>query len=82
MCAEKDPIDCHRSLLITRALEHVSQLNLYHITHEGELESQKDLNDRLIQHHQLHDDLFCSENDKIQLAYQAQNKLKAYKKPV
>ncbi len=80
LCAEKDPVDCHRSLLIGRALQTRFQIDLQHITHTGELELQSDLDSRLTRMHNTHNDLFCSAEEKIELAYAAQNRLKAYRK--
>jgi len=80
MCAEKDPIDCHRSLLIGRALQDSLDIDLQHIKHNGELESQTTLNIRLTKVHNTESDLFCSPQEKIELAYQAQNRLKAYRR--
>jgi len=81
LCAEKDPADCHRSLLIGRALSSEQNIQLHHITHDGQLESQSDLDARLTRLHGTAEDLFCSGQEKVDLAYQAQNKLKAYRKP-
>jgi len=80
MCAEKDPIDCHRSLLIGRALQADFDINLQHITHAGELELQSALDIRLCRVHNTQNDLFCSPQEKIELAYKTQNRLKAYRK--
>ena len=46
LCAEKDPINCHRSLLITRhiALQHT---DIKHIHHDGKLESHTEFENRL-----------------------------------
>lgn len=80
MCAEKDPANCHRSLLIGRALQTSHNIELQHITHTGELEPQNEMDTRLTEIHNTHNDLFCSSEEKIELAYQAQNRLKAYRK--
>ena len=40
MCAEKDPADCHRSLLIGYHLQRSPGMDLAHINHDGELEMQ------------------------------------------
>lgn len=80
MCAEKDPADCHRSLLIGRALQSSANLDVKHITHTGTLELQSDLDQRLTRMHKTDNDLFCSPQEKIELAYTVQNRLKAYRK--
>ncbi|MEM7053629.1 MAG: DUF488 domain-containing protein [Pseudomonadota bacterium] len=81
MCAEKDPADCHRSLLIGRALQSSHNIDLQHITHSGKLELQSELDERLTRMHNTDNDLFCSPQEKIKLAYATQNRLKAYRKP-
>jgi uncharacterized protein (DUF488 family) len=50
MCAEKDPISCHRTILICR---HLRQLNIEidHIIDDKTLESQGQLEDRLLDLH-------------------------------
>lgn len=81
MCAEKDPADCHRSLLIGRALQSSDNIDVKHITHAGTLELQSELDQRLTRMHGTDNDLFCSPQEKIELAYSVQNRLKAYRKP-
>lgn len=46
LCAEKDPIECHRSILVCRELNQYSS-NIYHLHQDGTIESQKDLGVRL-----------------------------------
>lgn len=81
LCAEKDPADCHRSLLVGRALQASFGIDLRHITHTGKLELQSELDERLTRIHNTDNDLFCSPQEKIELAYATQNRLKAYRKP-
>ncbi|HBB31074.1 MAG TPA: hypothetical protein DDZ80_22415 [Cyanobacteria bacterium UBA8803] len=52
MCAEKDPITCHRTILVCR---HLRQFNLEisHILNDGALESHSHLEDRLLSLHGL-----------------------------
>lgn len=47
MCTEKDPIDCHRAIMVARAFE-LSGIYANHILDSGKLESQDSLNERLI----------------------------------
>ena len=47
MCAEKDPITCHRAILICQHLQKHG-LEIYHIKADGNLESQQDLEQRLL----------------------------------
>lgn len=54
LCAEKDPIICHRSILIGRAL-HESGAEVLHVTAAG-LESHEHLENRLVELHFPHRD--------------------------
>ncbi|GAB3107035.1 DUF488 domain-containing protein [Aestuariicella hydrocarbonica] len=81
MCAEKDPASCHRSLLIGYAFKHELGMELQHITHEGELESQQSLEERLPTMHNLEEDLFLTTQEKLKQAYQLQLKKTSYRRP-
>jgi uncharacterized protein (DUF488 family) len=78
MCAEEDPLQCHRFLMICPALLERG-VTLIHIRRGGMLESQRDAEDRLLE---LHDrsafatgSLFVSERDSaIEEALQLQAK--------
>jgi uncharacterized protein (DUF488 family) len=47
MCAEKEPLDCHRTLLVSRALQSVGA-EITHILADGSLESQEKTMSRLV----------------------------------
>lgn len=47
MCAEREPLDCHRSILIARHLRN-RPLELRHIRADGTLETQAELEQRLL----------------------------------
>lgn len=47
MCAEKDPITCHRTILVCRKLKDLN-LQINHILSDGNLESHQDLEARLL----------------------------------
>ena len=49
MCAERDPIDCHRAMLIARALRGRDGLEIRHILAAGELEPHGDLEARMVE---------------------------------
>lgn len=51
MCAEKDPIVCHRTILISRNLR--KEFNIQHILDNGKLEPHLELETRLIRIHSL-----------------------------
>ncbi|MFP4574881.1 MAG: DUF488 family protein, partial [Coleofasciculus sp.] len=50
MCAEKDPLTCHRAILVCQHLRH-SNLQINHILKNGILESHSDLEDRMLYKH-------------------------------
>ncbi|MDJ0659105.1 MAG: DUF488 domain-containing protein [Crocosphaera sp.] len=52
MCAEKDPITCHRAVLVCQHLK-VLPLDINHILQDGCLESHEDLENRLLEIHNL-----------------------------
>ena len=66
MCAEEDPLQCHRFLMICPALLDRG-LTPLHIRRGGELESQRDAEDRLLKLHDLaafdSGSLFVNERD-------------------
>jgi uncharacterized protein (DUF488 family) len=69
MCAEKDPITCHRTVLITRAFRHTA-ITVSHILDSGQLESAADAEERMMDAtHTPRDDLFQSKEDLINAAY-------------
>lgn len=81
MCAEKDPADCHRSLLIGFQLQRELGIDLAHIRHDGKLESQGEMEIRMAQTHGLAADLFSTPEEQAELGCRAQAKLKAYRRP-
>ncbi|MGK7898257.1 MAG: DUF488 family protein, partial [Xenococcus sp. (in: cyanobacteria)] len=50
LCAEKDPINCHRAVLICQHLRN-SDLEINHIHQDSSLESHQDLEERLLDLH-------------------------------
>ena len=81
MCAEKDAAFCHRSLLVGYHILHEENLDVQHLTFSGELESQTELEKRLISIHKLEQDLFLTEGDKAAEAYRQQLIKHSYRKP-
>ena len=81
MCAEKDPATCHRSLLIGHHLLHQRALSTRHILHDGELESEEDLEQRLMALNDIHADMLTPACECCALAWQAQCQRYAYIKP-
>lgn len=53
MCAEKDPMTCHRTILVCRHLKQ-REAKIAHILPDGKLESHEHLEDRLLETYGLH----------------------------
>jgi len=78
LCAEKDPLSCHRSVLISRALE-VLGMDVSHILEDGSLESQDEAMSRLLEKFGLDAvDLFRSREELVEEACARQEKKVAY----
>ncbi len=78
MCAEKDPAECHRSLLLGHYLKHQCDIILQHIRHDGKLECESSLEHRLMHENNLAPDMLMDENECLVRAYEAQKKKVAY----
>jgi uncharacterized protein (DUF488 family) len=78
MCAEREPLDCHRTLLVGRELTAVG-VDVLHIHADGHLEPHADAMDRLLRQLKLpYQDLFRSHSQIIEQAYATQEKRVAY----
>ncbi len=78
MCAEREPLDCHRTILIARQLERAGEA-VTHILADGSLEENEHTLARLIERLGLPgDDLFSAAADRIEAAYDAQAAKVAY----
>ena len=78
MCAEKDPITCHRTILICRNLTDKG-INIKHIMSNGRTEDHKDSEQRLLKLFGLnHPDMFRSEQQRLNDAYIRQGEKIAY----
>jgi len=84
MCAESDPIACHRTILICRELKKICpDLKIIHILGDGTEERQELSEKRLINLHKLQPELFgdlTSTSGLIEKAYDLQAEKIAYKK--
>lgn len=78
MCAEKDPLDCHRTVLVARNLEREG-FNVSHILSDGSLETQDEATSRLVKQFNFdQDDLFLSAEEVIDKAFRKQEEKIAY----
>lgn len=78
MCAEKDPLDCHRTILVSRELV-ASGVDVTHILEDGSLEPHDETLKRLSEQLRLPaQDLFLTPNELEDRAYAAQEQRIAY----
>lgn len=84
MCAEKDPIDCHRGIMIARALQE-DGADVAHLLPDGKEEGQRSLEHRLLDMYFRERgqislfDKTVSEEDLLRQAYRMRNKEIAYR---
>lgn len=72
MCAEKEPLVCHRGILISRHLQE-NGIAVLHILEDGSLEPHESALERLLEMHGLGTEhLFHSKDERIALAYEKQ----------
>jgi uncharacterized protein (DUF488 family) len=78
MCAEKEPLDCHRTILVARYLV-AAGAAVQHIHADGHLESQSEALQRLMRQLGMRAaDMFRSQNDLEMEAYEKQEERIAY----
>jgi uncharacterized protein (DUF488 family) len=78
MCAEKEPLECHRTLLVARALTEIG-IVVQHILPDGRLESHEAAMERLLDVVGLpHQDLFRSRDELVAEALVQQEQRVAY----
>ena len=73
-CAEKDPLDCHRMIILSRRLKN-HQVNISHILEDGTLEDHHQAEIRLIRYLKIEPTLYepdITEEDLIERAYKKQ----------
>ncbi|MHC4474299.1 MAG: DUF488 domain-containing protein [Planctomycetota bacterium] len=75
MCTEKEPVDCHRTILICRNLKEYN-LRIKHILEDGAIEDHHDTERRLVKKLKIEPTLFereRTESDLIEQAYDQQS---------
>jgi uncharacterized protein (DUF488 family) len=78
MCAEREPLDCHRGLLVAPALEKAGA-SVLHILADGSIEAHRDTMNRLLERFGFtQDDLFRSREELIEEACTRQQERVAY----
>jgi uncharacterized protein (DUF488 family) len=78
MCSEKDPLECHRTLLVSRTIEKL-QVKILHIHRDGRIESQGEAIQRLLAIWKLDSpSLFGDDTERIEEALTKQESKYAY----
>ena len=77
MCAEKEPLDCHRTILVGRALV-LRDTELAHIHADGRVEPQAQLEERLLHLAKEHVDLLSSRDAALARAYDKRGQQMAF----
>lgn len=81
MCAEQDPLDCHRTILVSRKLAEQG-FSVGHILPDGRVQSHEQVLSRLMQMVRVgEDDLFRSREDALREAYKKRAAEIAYASP-
>ena len=79
MCSERDPLDCHRCLLVARALA-ARGVTVGHILHDGGFESHKATVRRLLEGAGEDSDLFATgQGERLAAAYRRRARAVAYR---
>lgn len=77
MCAERDPLDCHRTILVSRHALLFTPVN--HIWITGDIESHEALEQRLIRKIGVDEnDMFRSQKEQLSIAYKKRGQEIAY----
>lgn len=77
MCAEKDPLDCHRTILVARHLDGAG-VEIRHILSSGAIETHQETVARLIGFNSVQDDLFLSYEERQSVAFSRREREIAY----
>ena len=82
MCSKADPLDCHRCLLVVRALAETGH-DVTHILASGDIIGQTEIEDRLLQLEHLAEDglLTRSREARLAEAYRSRARKAAYARP-
>jgi uncharacterized protein (DUF488 family) len=78
LCTEKNPLDCHRFSLVSKALVDKLGISADHILFNGEILSQNDLEKKMLCDLGLENDLFSNYETRLNNAYEIINNKIAY----
>jgi uncharacterized protein (DUF488 family) len=79
MCAEKEPLECHRTILVARRLAEQG-LGIRHILADGTVEEHDRTLDRLFKSLRIEKDLLTPQSDLVEEAYHRQGERIAYRR--
>lgn len=69
LCTEKNPLDCHRFLLVSKALNDLLNINISHILFDGNVLEQQSLENQMLNLLNLTSNLFIDRNILVENAY-------------
>jgi uncharacterized protein (DUF488 family) len=69
MCAEKEPLNCHRTLLVARVLA-AQDIPVEHILADGSLQNHHALENELLNWTGVKEDLFTAREERVEIAYE------------
>jgi hypothetical protein len=79
MCAERDPLDCHRCMLVGRELAKRSGVTVKHILSDGVVATQAEIEERLLEMAGgTEADLFATREERLATAYRGQARKVAF----
>jgi uncharacterized protein (DUF488 family) len=78
MCAEREPLDCHRCLLVTRALAARGR-SIGHILHDGTVEPHASTQERLLARNGAADLFAPGQSERLAAAYRSRARAVAYR---
>jgi uncharacterized protein (DUF488 family) len=81
MCSEHDPMDCHRCLLVGRALAQ-QEIAVKHISSDGKYATQSEIEERLLElAGRNSDDFFAPREERLNVAYRDRARKVAFAEP-
>jgi uncharacterized protein (DUF488 family) len=80
MCAEREPLDCHRCLLVARALAERG-FAIGHVLADGAIEAHGQTEERLLKLARVPADLFADRGQRVAAAYARRTGTAAYRRP-
>ncbi|MDX1649897.1 MAG: DUF488 domain-containing protein, partial [Myxococcota bacterium] len=81
LCAERDPADCHRTLLVCRHLRRDPALRILHLLADGRLEPHADTERRLLRRAGLAQAELFADDDPVERAYDRLGRRIAHVRP-